>query len=52
MRFFVAGYYEDSEYESGHFQSVVPTWRNPILNWILEDGGCDTGALLNLPYGE
>ena len=44
-----SGYYEDSHYHKGHFQSVCPTTTSPVLQTILDNGGFDVAEYYNLP---
>ena len=43
------GYYEETHYAKGHFQSVVPIRDSPVLNTILTNGGFDVASFHAFP---
>ena len=46
------GFYEESIYASGHYQSVIPCSDNQILRDIVNKGGFDVTAFHQLPEGK
>ena len=47
-----SAYYEESEYEAGHYQSVLPISDNATVRDIHSKGGFDVTTFLKLSEGE
>ena len=46
------GYFEETDFQAGHYQSVLPFKDNKVLQMIVKYGGFDVARTLGLPLDE
>ena len=46
------GYFEETHFKVGHYQSVLPTKNNAVLDMIVKYGGFNVASALGLPLDE